>query len=66
LGRKRKALSLKKPSSINTKAVKEFANELPESHPLRIILLSEENEIPTADFLVKIPIWLKLARLQGR
>lgn len=59
-------MSPRNTGTLNTKKLMEFAEELPENHPLKTILLLEEKEISIDDFLIKIPIWLKLARFRGR
>lgn len=59
-------MSQESAKTVDMRKLKETASELPEAHPLRILLESEENVIPAADFIVKVPIWLRLARLQRR
>ena len=49
-------------SQIDLKGLKQFAlNRLPKENPLRDILLTEQDQLDTRDFLVKSEIWLKLA-----
>jgi hypothetical protein len=47
--------------NINIRSLKKAAKDLPESS-LREILLEEADEIDAYEFLIKIDIWLKLAR----
>jgi hypothetical protein len=56
-----------KTQKVNIQRLKKFAlDELPDC-PLREILLSEvSDEMPISTFLIKVPIWLKLSKLQRR
>jgi len=45
--------------------LKEFAfNHLPKDSTLRDIILSEEDEISVSTFLARLPIWLKLLKIE--
>ena len=44
---------------VNIKAF--AAKELPPASSLRTMILMEDDEIPVAEFLVKIQLWLRLA-----
>lgn len=56
-----------KAQKVNIQKLKSFAlEELPEC-PLREILLAESSdEIDIPTFLARLPIWLRLAKLQRR
>jgi len=48
---------------INIRRLKTFAlANLPRSSILRDLLLSEPDELPKTDFIVKIGLWLKISR----
>jgi len=50
---------------LNIKALKTFAIEkLPKSSTLRDILLSEPDQIPQTEFLIKLDIWTRLFNLE--
>jgi hypothetical protein len=50
-------------TKINMRKLKEFAfSELPRSWILREIILSERDELDVFEFIVKVEIWLKLAK----
>jgi len=55
------------PQRVNIQKLKNFAlEELPDC-PLREILLAESsNEVDIPTFLARMPIWLRLAKLQRR
>jgi hypothetical protein len=53
--------------TVDIRQLKLFVMEkLPNDSPLRLILLVEEDTLEISDFLVKLPLWLKLARLSLR
>ena len=59
----------KKPyQSTNMVSTKEFKRvmkkRLPKDSPLRIILDDEKDLISSEEFLLKMPIWMKLAKLE--
>ena len=48
---------------VDIRRLKTFAYEnLPRSSILRDLLLSEPDELPKTDFVVKIGLWLKISR----
>jgi hypothetical protein len=48
---------------INIRTLKQFAYELlPKESPLRDLLLTEKDELPADEFIIKLEIWLKLLR----
>ncbi len=50
--------------TINISRLKEFAvNNFSSGHPLRIVLVDEDEVLSAEAFLAKTPIWLKLGRL---
>jgi len=51
---------------IRIKKLKDFALKLPSTHPLRSVLLVEDDKIDVVTFLARLPIWLRLARLEGK
>ena len=44
--------------TVDVKPLKWFALKLPGNHPLRALLLVEEDELPVEEFLVKVKTWL--------
>jgi len=61
-----KNLPLRK-ATIRIRKLKEFAfNHLPKDSMLRDIILSEEDEISVSTFLARLPIWLKLLKIETR
>jgi hypothetical protein len=52
-------------SRVNLARLRSFAAEaLPAGSPLREILLEESDEVYTSDFLARLPIYLRLIRLE--
>jgi hypothetical protein len=52
---------------IDMRSLKEFAlRELPADWPLREILLAEKDEIEADEFIVKVPIFLRLSSLKNK
>lgn len=45
--------------------MKEFAQKLSASHPLRIVLMDEPDEIGRGEYLVKLIVWLRLLPNDG-
>ena len=43
---------------------KSIKKRLPKDSPLRIILDGEKDHITREEFLIKMPIWMKLAKLE--
>jgi hypothetical protein len=51
------------PGRVNISRLKDFAfSELPRSWILREIILSERDGLDVFEFIVKVEIWLKLAK----
>jgi hypothetical protein len=51
-------------TKVDMTRLKAFAMEkLPQDWPLREILLSESNDLDISTFLARLPVYLKLARL---
>ena len=50
-------------TKVDMTRLKAFAMELPQDWPLREILLSESNDLDMSTFLARLPVYLKLARL---
>jgi len=49
---------------INIRKLKDFAfAQLPRDWPLREILLSEEDELEIYTFLARMPIWLRVLKV---
>ena len=52
-------------NKINIRRLKNFAFEkLPRNWALREILLSEKDELDSQTFIARLPIWLKLCRVE--
>jgi len=51
-------------STVNISKLKNFALKLPLGSPLRDILISEESKLSAQTFLARLPIYLKLCRLE--
>jgi hypothetical protein len=48
---------------INIRSLKQFAFEmLPKESPLRDLLLTEKDELPAEEFLIKLDVWFKLLK----
>ncbi|MGP8146968.1 MAG: hypothetical protein ACLQAS_06110 [Thermoplasmata archaeon] len=45
--------------------MKEFVEKLSANHPLRIVLMSEPDEIGRSEYLVKLTVWLRLLPNDG-
>ncbi len=45
---------------VSLRPIKEFVRKLPLGHPLRIIVLSEPDEIDGDECFVKLTVWLRL------
>jgi hypothetical protein len=55
-----------KQGNINIAQLKQWASEtLPHESALRQVLLHENDSVGTEEYLIKIPIWLKLCDLEG-
>ena len=46
--------------TISLRPMKEFVEKLSANHPLRIVLMSEPDEIGRSEYLVKLTVWLRL------
>jgi hypothetical protein len=54
---------MSKTKIINIRSLKQFAFEmLPKESPLRDLLLTEKDEMPAEEFIIKLEIWLKLLK----
>jgi hypothetical protein len=54
---------MSKTKIINIRSLKQFAFEMfPKEPPLRDLLLTEKDEMPAEEFIIKLEIWLKLIR----
>jgi hypothetical protein len=52
--------------TVNILKLKSFAYEkLPQHSLLREFILSEKEELPISEFIVKIDVWLKLLRVEN-
>ena len=52
---------------IDIRSLKEFAlREIPPDCPLREILLAEKDEIDADEFIVKVPVFLRLYSLKNK
>ena len=52
---------------IDMRSLKEFAlREIPPDWPLREILLAEKDEIEAGEFIVKVPIFLRLCSRKNK
>lgn len=51
---------------VAIRRLKEFALSLPHDHPLRDVLLAEDDELGVQIFLSRIPLWLRLARISRK
>ncbi len=51
--------------AISLRPMKEFVAKLSANHPLRIVLMSEPDEIGRAEYLVKLTVWLRLLPNDG-
>jgi len=50
---------------IDIRRLKRFAVEnLPSYSRLRIVLLSERDQLPAVDFLAKMDVWIKLLNIE--
>jgi hypothetical protein len=51
---------------VDIRSLKEFARtELPRRSALREVILGDRDELTAEEFLVKIDVWLKLARMES-
>ncbi|MGI0132659.1 MAG: hypothetical protein ACREDK_06165 [Thermoplasmata archaeon] len=46
--------------------IKEFVRRLEANHPLRLALAGEPDEMDSAEYLVKLSVWLRLMPEDGR
>jgi len=54
---------MSKTRMINIRTLKEFALEkLPKNHPLRDVLLTEKDEMPAEEFLIKMDVCLSYSK----
>jgi len=52
-------------AKINIQRLKDFAfSEIPKDWPLREILITESEEVDVSTFLARLPVWLKLLRME--
>ncbi len=49
---------------IDIRSLKSLTSKLLHSHPLRIVLMLENDWLPPDRFLVKVGVWLKLLELE--
>ncbi len=49
---------------IDVRSLKNLVFRLPSGHPLRIVLMLEDNWLSPDRFLVKVGMWLKLLELE--
>ena len=45
---------------VATRPLKDIVRKLPPDHPLRVVVLSEPDEIDGDEYFVKLTIWLRL------
>jgi len=51
---------------VDLRKLKVFAhNRLPIESPLRNLILTEPDQLPSSEFLVKASVWLRLLRHKG-
>ena len=55
-----------KPAFVPILVLKQLAAQRPPGDPLREVVLSEPDLIPTAEFPAKAEVWVKLIRLAAR
>ena len=51
---------------VETRPLKEIVRKLPPDHPLRVVVLSEPDEIDGNECFVKLTVWLRLLPNDGR
>ncbi len=49
---------------IDIRSLKNLTCRLPQSHPLKIVLILEDDWLPPDIFFVKVAVWLKLLQLE--
>jgi len=50
---------------IDIRSLKSLTSKLSHSHPLRIVLILEDDWLPPDRFLVKVGVWLRLLELEA-
>ena len=50
---------------VATRPLKEIVRKLPPDHPLRVVILSEPDEIDGDECFVKLTVWLRLLPKDG-
>lgn len=50
---------------IDIRPLKDLALKLSSDHPLRIVLMLEDDWLPPRAFLVKVGMWLRLLKLEA-
>jgi hypothetical protein len=50
---------------ISLRPLKEFVQQLNPDHPLRVVLMSEPDEMDRAEYCVKLTVWLRLLPNEG-
>lgn len=50
---------------VSLREIKQTAEEFGPTHPLRIILLGEPDELPRQEYLAKLPGWFRLLRARS-
>jgi hypothetical protein len=53
-----------RPGIVCIRPLKELAKSLDRDHPIRMALLGEPDELPSADYLAKLSVWLRLIPLE--
>jgi len=60
------ATAPKASAKLDMRRLKDFAmRNLPEDSKLRILILSEKDELDAKEFIAKLGIWLKLLKLES-
>ena len=45
---------------VSLRLVKQFVRNLEPAHPLRVVVISEPDEIDRVEYLIKLAVWLRL------
>lgn len=49
---------------IETRPLKEIVRKLPRDHPLRVVILSEPDDMDLNEYFVKLTVWLRLLPIE--
>jgi hypothetical protein len=45
---------------VSLRPVKQFVRSLEPAHPLRVVVISEPDEMDRSEYLIKLAVWLRL------